>query len=172
VPVEAFPDLANNGLATGVEDLRRIVLASVEGVPILLATWPTSRRGCCCPFRDPRVRFDRNELSGAFGDLGTDFPLVVGMVLAAGLDVTSVLVMFGLMQVLTGLAYGLPMPVQPLKAMAVIVASSSGSGSSSPSSRCATTSPPRVWPRTRSPPRPSCSRSSSSAAGATRRPRS
>ena len=43
------------------------------------------------------------------------------MVLAAGLDVTSVLVMFGLMQVLTGLAYGLPMPVQPLKAMAVIV---------------------------------------------------
>jgi hypothetical protein len=69
----------------------------------------------------PRLRFDRNELSGAFGDLGTDFPLVVGMVLAAGLDVTSVLVMFGLMQVLTGLAYGLPMPVQPLKAMAVIV---------------------------------------------------
>jgi TonB family protein len=64
-----------------------------------------------------RVRFDRNELSGAFGDLGTDFPLVVGMVLAAGLDVTSVLVMFGLMQVLTGLAYGLPMPVQPLAAL-------------------------------------------------------
>jgi len=53
-----------------------------------------------------RVRFDRNGLSGAFGDLGTDFPLVLGMVLAAGLDVTSVLVMFGLMQILTGLAYG------------------------------------------------------------------
>ena len=73
------------------------------------------------PAAPSRIRFDRNELSGAFGDLGTDFPLVVGMVLAAGLDVTSVLVMFGLMQVLTGLAYGLPMPVQPLKAMAVIV---------------------------------------------------
>lgn len=29
--------------------------------------------------------------------------------------------MFGLMQLLTGIAYGLPMPVQPLKAMAVIV---------------------------------------------------
>jgi hypothetical protein len=73
------------------------------------------------PETSRRVRFDRNELSGAFGDLGTDFPLVVGMVLAAGLDVTSVLVMSGLMQILTGLAYGLPMPVQPLKAMAVIV---------------------------------------------------
>ncbi|MCM2254214.1 MAG: putative sulfate/molybdate transporter [Vicinamibacteria bacterium] len=73
------------------------------------------------PAVNPRVRFDRNELSGAFGDLGTDFPLLVGMTLAAGLDVTSVLVMFGAMQVATGLVYGLPMPVQPLKAMAVLV---------------------------------------------------
>lgn len=68
-----------------------------------------------------RVRFDRNEFSGAFGDLGTDFPLLVGMILAAGLDAGSVLTAFGVMQILTGLLYGLPMPVQPLKAMAVIV---------------------------------------------------
>jgi MFS superfamily sulfate permease-like transporter len=32
-----------------------------------------------------------------------------------------VLIVFGVMQVMTGLAYGMPMPVQPLKAMAVIV---------------------------------------------------
>jgi hypothetical protein len=68
-----------------------------------------------------RVAFNRNELSGAFGDIGTDFPLVVGMILAAGLDPASVLTMFGAMQVLTGLAYGMPMPVQPLKAMAALV---------------------------------------------------
>ncbi len=68
-----------------------------------------------------RVRFDRNEFSGAFGDLGTDFPLLVGMIPAAGLDAGAVLTAFGLMQILTGLLYGLPMPVQPLKAMAVIV---------------------------------------------------
>ncbi len=68
-----------------------------------------------------RVQFNRNELSGSFGDIGTDFPLLVGMILAAKLDVTSVMVMFGLMQILTGLVYGLPMPVQPLKAMAVLV---------------------------------------------------
>jgi len=67
------------------------------------------------------IRFDRNEWAGAFGDLGTDFPLVVGVTLAAGLDGTSVLTMFGLMQILTGLRYRLPMPVQPLKAMAVLV---------------------------------------------------
>lgn len=67
------------------------------------------------------IRFDRNELAGAFGDMGTDVPLLIGAALAAGLDGTSVLVMFGIMQILTGLAYRLPMPVQPLKAMAAIV---------------------------------------------------
>src|SRR3989442_7149758 len=69
----------------------------------------------------PRIRFDGNELSGAFGDIGTDFPLVVGMILAAKLDPASVFTMFGVMQILTGLAYGIPMPAQPLKAVAVLV---------------------------------------------------
>ena len=67
------------------------------------------------------LRFDRNELSGAFGDLGTDFPLIVGMVAAAGLDGASVLIAYGLMEIGTGLYYRLPIPVQPLKAVAVIV---------------------------------------------------
>src|SRR3989344_9486226 len=68
-----------------------------------------------------RIEFNRNELSGSFGDIGTDFPLIAGMVLASNLDVASVFVMFGLMQILTGIVYGLPMPMQPLKAMAVLV---------------------------------------------------
>lgn len=69
------------------------------------------------------IRFDRNELSGAFGDIGTDLPLIAGLILVCGLDPASVLIMFGLMQVLSGMVYGLPMPVQPLKAMAVIMIS-------------------------------------------------
>src|SRR4051812_47874728 len=69
----------------------------------------------------PRIRFDRNELAGAFGDIGTDLPLIVGMILAAKLDAATVLIMFGAMQVFTGLFYGMPMPAQPLKAVAVIV---------------------------------------------------
>src|SRR2546423_9783937 len=72
---------------------------------------------------EPRIRFDRNEFSGAFGDMGTDFPLIAGMILAAGLNPASVLTLFGSMQILTGLLYGIPMPAQPLKAMAVIVIS-------------------------------------------------
>ncbi len=67
------------------------------------------------------IRFDRNELAGAFGDIGTDLPLVVGMILAAGLDAASVLIVYGAMQIFTGLVYRLPMPVQPLKAVAVMV---------------------------------------------------
>jgi hypothetical protein len=76
------------------------------------------------PPRAGAIRFDRNELAGAFGDLGTDLPLVVGIAIAARLDGTSVLVMFGLMQIMAGLVYRMPMPVQPLKAMAAIVIAS------------------------------------------------
>ena len=68
-----------------------------------------------------RLRFDRNELSGAFGDLGTDLPLIVGMILSARLDAASVLIVYGLLQVATGLVYRMPMPVQPLKAVAALV---------------------------------------------------
>ncbi len=68
-----------------------------------------------------RIHFDRNELAGAFGDIGTDLPLVIGMILASGLDSASVLITYGAMQLLTALTYGIPMPVQPLKAIALIV---------------------------------------------------
>lgn len=74
------------------------------------------------------IRFNRNEFAGSFGDIGTDLPLIVGMVLVCGLDGASALVMFGLMQIMTGLVYGIPMPVQPLKAMAVIMISQKLSG--------------------------------------------
>jgi len=77
----------------------------------------------------PSLRIDRNELAGAFGDIGTDLPLIVGMILAAGLDSASVLIMFGAMQVFTGLLYRMPMPVQPLKAMAAIVITGKVAGS-------------------------------------------
>jgi hypothetical protein len=69
----------------------------------------------------PRIALNRHELSGAFGDIGTDLPLLIALVAAADLDAGAVFLMFGLAQIATGLVYGLPMPMQPLKAMAVIV---------------------------------------------------
>jgi len=79
--------------------------------------------------REGEIRFDRNELAGAFGDIGTDLPLIVGMIIAAKLDSASVLVLFGAMQVLTALRYRMPMPVQPLKAVAALVITQKLSGS-------------------------------------------
>lgn len=74
-----------------------------------------------CMSMGPSIRFDRNELAGAFGDIGTDLPLIVAMILAAGLHTPSVLIVFGALQVVSGLVYRMPMPVQPLKAMATLV---------------------------------------------------
>jgi len=69
----------------------------------------------------PRLRFDRNELAGAFGDIGTDLPLLIALIATCGLDAASVCVVFGALQIATGILYGIPMPVQPLKAMAAIM---------------------------------------------------
>lgn len=71
--------------------------------------------------RTPRLRFDRHELAGAFGDIGTDLPLLIALIATCGLDAASVCIMFGLLQIATGILYGIPMPVQPLKAMAAIM---------------------------------------------------
>jgi len=74
------------------------------------------------------IKFNRQEFSGAFGDIGTDFPLIVALILTTGLDTPSVLIVFGLVQIMTGLIYKIPMPVQPLKAMATLVIAQQISG--------------------------------------------
>ncbi len=67
-----------------------------------------------------RFRFDRVELAGSFGDLGTLLPIVVGMILINKLSPTLVFLSFGLFYLLTGYYYRLPVPVQPLKAVGAI----------------------------------------------------
>lgn len=78
--------------------------------------------------RRPPLRFDRGEWSGAFGDLGTDLPLILAMLAATGLAAGPVFFSFGAALVLSGWIYRLPMPVQPLKAMAVVVIAGQVSG--------------------------------------------
>lgn len=68
----------------------------------------------------PWLRLTRHELAGAFGDLGTTLPLLVGMIMACGLDPGGAFTAFGVLQICTGLVYGVPMPVQPLKAVAAM----------------------------------------------------
>jgi SulP family sulfate permease len=66
------------------------------------------------------MRFDRVELAGALGDLGTLLPIVVGMILINQLSPTTVFFAFGLFYLITGYYYRLPVPVQPLKAVGAI----------------------------------------------------
>ncbi|NOG73629.1 putative sulfate/molybdate transporter [Roseicella sp. DB1501] len=57
------------------------------------------------------------ELGGACGDLGTFVPLVVGAMTVAGLAPAGVLFGFGAFLVAAGLAFGVPLAVQPMKAV-------------------------------------------------------
>jgi len=73
--------------------------------------------------RNERAQVDRNELAGAFGDLGTFAPLVIGMIAVCKLDAVSIITVFGLWYIITGLVYRLPVPVQPMKAVAALAIS-------------------------------------------------
>lgn len=67
-----------------------------------------------------QFRFDRIELAGSFGDLGTLLPIAVAMILINKLSPTTVFLSFGLFYLLTGFYFKLPIPVQPLKAVGAI----------------------------------------------------
>jgi MFS superfamily sulfate permease-like transporter len=76
----------------------------------------------------PRPRL-AGELAGACGDLGTFLPHVIGAITVAGLAPAGVLVGFGAFYIASGLFYGLPMAVQPMKAVsAVLVTGQVGPG--------------------------------------------
>ena len=65
-------------------------------------------------------RYDRMEWAGAFGDLGTLIPFVVGYIGVLGMDPGAVLLPLGLAMVACGVYYRTPFPVQPMKAIAAI----------------------------------------------------
>ena len=66
------------------------------------------------------MTFDRRELAGAVADLGVLVPIAVALIVSNGLSATAVLLPAGLLYVVAALTYGLPIPVQPLKAFGAI----------------------------------------------------
>ncbi|MFN2471218.1 MAG: putative sulfate/molybdate transporter [Gaiellaceae bacterium] len=66
------------------------------------------------------MRFDRRELAGAVADVGVLVPIAVALIVGNGLSATAVLLPAGLLYVTAALVYGLPIPVQPLKAFGAI----------------------------------------------------
>jgi xanthine/uracil permease len=65
-------------------------------------------------------RYDRMEIAGAFGDLGTLVPFVVAYIGVLKMDPFGVLLAFGLAMIACGIVYRTPMPVQPMKAAGAI----------------------------------------------------
>lgn len=66
-------------------------------------------------FVKPSYKFNRMELSGGLGDLGSLLPLSVGMIMVNGLSPIGVFFSIGLFYILSGMYYGITVPVQPMK---------------------------------------------------------
>jgi len=54
------------------------------------------------------------------GDYGTLFPFAIGYIAVCGLNPAGFLVMMGIANIVTGLLYRLPMPIEPMKVLAVV----------------------------------------------------
>jgi MFS superfamily sulfate permease-like transporter len=78
------------------------------------------------PSRPPSVptqhglRFDRHELAGAFGDLGTLVPFALAYITIVGVQPAGMLFAFGMALMLAGVYFRTPFPVQPMKAIAAV----------------------------------------------------
>jgi len=67
------------------------------------------------------MKFSLSELAGSLGDFGTIIPLIIAVALVSDVNTRYVLLFFGIWFILTGLYYRLPIPLEPMKAIAVIV---------------------------------------------------
>jgi MFS superfamily sulfate permease-like transporter len=89
-----------------------------EEYPAAQSDLATTQRSWKNTLRD--ARFNRNEIAGSLGDLGTFLPLLVGMAAQNGLNFASALFFAGLFNIITGFAFSIPMAVQPMKAIAAV----------------------------------------------------
>ena len=71
--------------------------------------------------------YNRMEFAGAFGDLGTLIPFVVGYITLNKMDPLGILVAFGLFKIFVGLYFRTPVPIQPMKAIGGMAISHAGS---------------------------------------------
>ena len=65
--------------------------------------------------KQERFRFNRLEFAGSLGDLGTLLPLAIGMILVNNLNATGLFFSIGLYFILSGVYFGVTVPIQPMK---------------------------------------------------------
>jgi MFS superfamily sulfate permease-like transporter len=86
-----------------------------------LHPWSRILTACCGgTVKLGSFEFNMREMGGAMGDFGTLFPLAIGYIVVCGLNPAGLLVMMGLANVVTGVCYRLPMPIEPMKVLAVV----------------------------------------------------
>ena len=102
----------NPGEASTSESTGESPESSVGGI-----TWCTARVKSL--WRD----LSWSEASGSLGDLGTFLPLLVGLTVESGVDVGTTLIVTGLYNLVTAMAFDVPMPVQPMKTIAAVALS-------------------------------------------------
>lgn len=66
-----------------------------------------------------------SEISGSLGDLGTLLPILIALTRQNAISLSSTLLFSGLANILTGIFFGVPLPVQPMKAIAAVAISRS-----------------------------------------------
>jgi len=62
-----------------------------------------------------RFKFDRLELAGSLGDLGTLLPIAIAMILINGISPLGLFFSIGLYYIISGIYFGITVPVQPMK---------------------------------------------------------
>jgi predicted benzoate:H+ symporter BenE len=71
--------------------------------------------------------YNKMEFAGAFGDLGTLIPFVVGYITLNKMDPLGILVAFGVFKIFVGLYFRTPVSVQPMKAIGGMAIAHAGS---------------------------------------------
>ncbi|KAL4925711.1 putative sulfate/molybdate transporter [Aspergillus undulatus] len=61
-----------------------------------------------------------SEIAGSLGDLGTFLPIALALAANGTVSLASTLIFSGIFNILTGLVFGIPLPVQPMKAIAAV----------------------------------------------------
>jgi hypothetical protein len=61
-----------------------------------------------------------SEISGSLGDLGTFLPILIALTEGQQISLATTLIVTGIFNILTGVCFGIPLPVQPMKAIAAV----------------------------------------------------
>lgn len=76
-----------------------------------------------------RFRFNRMELAGSLGDLGTVLPIAIAMILVNGLNPVGLFFSIAVFYILSGIYFGITVPVQPMKVIGAYAIATSMSAS-------------------------------------------